>query len=77
MAEQTENIRKDSNTRDDKQQQKTDWSGRVFVPPNGTTLPPINDGRIDGEVFVKLREGAAHQLYIYNKGIENWVTAGP
>lgn len=77
MTESTENVRKDAGVREDKQKQVTDWGGRRFVLPKGTTLPAITDDLIEGEVFIKVRAGASDQLYIFDKGINNWTTVGP
>lgn len=77
MTETSESVRVDAPTREQKQKAITDWSGRRFAPPNGTTLPAITDELIEGEIFVLINSGASDQLYIYDKGINNWVTVGP
>jgi hypothetical protein len=77
MAENTENVRGDSGVREDKGKQSTNWSGRKFVLPRGTTLPAVTAERESAEVFVLQKTGASDQLYIFDTGINNWVTVGP
>lgn len=77
MAENTESVRVDSAVREQKQKQTTDWGGRRFVFPKGTTLPAVTADLIEGEAFVLVKAGASDQLYIFDKGINNWVTVGP
>lgn len=81
MAEQSESVRGDAPTREIKQKEIVDWSGRRVILPRGTTLPAISVSRIVGEVFVLERSGARDQLYIYDEDVSggnpNWVTVGP
>lgn len=74
MAEEIESVRKDSASRDLKQKEVIDWSGKRVVLPRGTTLP--TDGLPD-EVFVKQRDSAEDQLFIRDEDLNRWVTIGP
>lgn len=78
MTENSENIRVDSQTREDKQRGVTDWGGRRFIAPKGTTLPAVTDDLIDGEVFVLIRgAGLKPQFYLFDEGLNKWSTVGP
>ncbi len=46
------------------------------VIPVGTTLPPIGDGRIDGEEFILDSGGGVRSLYFYNVYYGIWLGAG-
>lgn len=75
MAEETESIRQDSSERQLKQKETVDWSGKRFVLPRGTTLPPAG---LPGEVFVLQKTSPLRdQLYIFDDEYNNWSTVGP
>lgn len=81
MAETTEKVRKDSAVREQKQKEKSAWSGRTFAAPRGTTLPAVGNDRLPGEIFILEKSGSPDQFYIYDDdvggGNPNWVTVGP
>lgn len=76
MAEETESVRGDSASREVKQKEILDWSGKRVVLSRGTTLPAIT-GALPGETFILQRVGASDQLYIFDDGQNNWITVGP
>ncbi len=76
MAETNESVRKDSQRREDKQMAVTDWGGRRFIPPRGSTLPTVDGTQVDGEVFM-YTGGSKLQLYVYDETAGNWSTIGP
>ena len=76
MAEESENVRRDRAERELRGKQVVDWSGKRVVLPRGTTLPPI-PGAFPGEMFVLQRAGNLDQLYLFDDGVNNWVTVGP
>ncbi len=75
MAEEIESVRIDSATRDLKQKEIRDWSGKRFVPPRGTTLPAVI-GALPSEMFVLIKSGGIDQLYIFDESLNNWSTVG-
>lgn len=75
MAEQTESVRKDSSERQLNQKEVVDWSGKRFVLPRGTTLPPVA-GALPGEIAVLIKDAGRDQLYQFDQSQNNWVTVG-
>lgn len=77
MAEASESVRVDQQVREQKQKEITDWGGRRFVPPKGTTLPPVTNDLIDGELFMLVKGAGINQLYQFDESQDNWTTVGP
>lgn len=77
MAEETEAVRVDRNKREIEQRQRQSWGGKRVVFPHGSSLPAVTADVEESEVFILNKVGAADQMYIFDKGVNNWVTVGP
>ncbi len=74
MTETIESMRGDSAARQVEGKEINDWSGKRVVLPRGTTLPASG---LSGEVFVKINDAAADQMFVRDNNLDRWVTIGP
>lgn len=74
MAETTESVRQDSSRREDQQKEVTDWGGKRFKPPRGTTLPSTAQV---GEIFILENDNGKDRMYTYDSQEDAWSTVGP
>lgn len=77
MGEETESVRVDRAKREQEGRERVDWGGKRVVFPHGSTLPAITADISESEVFILNKVGGADQMYVFDKGMNNWVTVGP